>query len=104
MQNKLLGELYTKQDWENMAITIYLSIEENCPDDDITNALSWSFAHIVWEDGNYRPEDIQWCLDEYAANEDKYLSEYSEEALKWTELSLKLLQQLPEYKQEWWEV
>lgn len=92
---------FTKESWEDMAENIHNAVLNCCDAEDIWDAMHFGLGHIVWEDGNYRRSDIQFCLDDYevALGEE----EYSEVSLRWAKLSLEMLKLLPEYKQEWWD-
>ena len=56
--------------------------------------LHYGPAHIVWEDDNFRDEDVKWCLNELIFNRARY--DYSDEQITVVRRSLEALLEIPE--------
>lgn len=57
------------------------------------SAMHYGPAHIVWDDENFERTHIQWCLDNFCKNDEKY---YSAEELEAVKNSLLDLLKLPD--------
>jgi hypothetical protein len=88
-----------REQWENKAGTIHNKIMEDVSNYNIWNDLHFSYTHIVWEDDNYLPRQLDWCLEECLLNKDK-VDDY---ILAYLMKGLCELMELPEYKESWWE-
>lgn len=52
------------------------------------SAMHYGSAHIVWEDENFERHQIQWCLDNFCKNDEKYHSLEELETVKQSLLEL----------------
>ncbi|QEG08323.1 hypothetical protein HWC26_gp071 [Aeromonas phage 2L372X] len=79
----------SNEDWVDMIWGAYnkardLAIQNGIEDKEIRGALHFGPAHILWEDQNFKLQDIKWCLDNF----DNFTGKHSKECLEYVKYSL----------------